>query len=189
MASQPHSGSAAAPRKIPGKALAVAVVLLLLVALALIFLLTGENGDQRTIEDRAGANQGPPATTRSSEGTLEAGGTALLPIPQGALRGLSGKSVTGKDVPVQNNSPEGGFWAGNSDAQRVYVAFDGQSPQTGRRVDLEGKVKAVPDQPQKTLGISFDDAQQLKDQGGYVEATSVKTVGKPIGVVPKGPED
>jgi hypothetical protein len=180
MASQPQSGAASGPRKIPARFLAVGVALLVLIGLAIFFLLNGETGDQRTIEDRTSQPTGPAATKASSTGTLDAGGTRLLPIPPGALKDVVGEDVRGRSVPVQNAALQQGFWIGNSDAQRVYVAHDGKRPEIGRRVDLEGTVRAVPDRPGKALRLPTDDLAQVKEQGGYIEATSVEQVGKPI---------
>jgi hypothetical protein len=187
MPSPPHSGTASAPRKIPLRFVAVALALALLIVLVLILLLTGGTGDQRTIDRRTGPDKGAPATITSSTGVLRAGGVRLLPIPQGALRDAVGKSVSGRAVAVQAALPRHGFWVGNSDAQRIYVAYDGTAPATGRRVTLQGSVRRAPQDPGKALTLRGDDAQQVQAEGGYIEATTVKVVGKPIGTVPKGP--
>jgi hypothetical protein len=180
MASQSHPGAASGPRKIPTRFLVVGLTLLLLIAIGVFFLLSGDTGDQRTIEDRASQPTGPAATKTSSTGTLEAGGTRLLPIPSGGLEQAVGDKVRGRSVPVQNGSLEQGFWIGNSDAQRVYVAYDGKATaEIGRRVDIEGTVREVPARPGQ-LRLPTDDTAQVKEQGGYIEATSVKQVGKPI---------
>ncbi len=186
MASRPHSGGAASSRKIPARFLAVGAALLLLVVLAIVFLISDFTGDQAPIDERTSTPPGPRATKQSSTGVLEAGGTRLLPIPPGALKDSVGDDVQGRAVPVQLVRDGQGLWVGNSDAQRVYVAFDGKAPEIGRRVDLQGSVRGVPERPQ-SLGLPTDDIAQVKEQGGYIEATSVKQVGEPIGTVPNGP--
>jgi len=187
MASTPHSGTAAGPRKIPRRFIAVGAALVLLICLAVFFLLTGGNGDQAPIDERTTTPPGPRATKESSTGVLEAGGTRLLPLPPGALKDAAGDDVRGRAVPVQLTRDGEGLWVGNSDAQRVYVAYDGQAPEIGRRVDLQGTVRDVPGDAGQALKLPTDDIAQVKEQGGYIEATSVKQVGKPIGTVTEGP--
>jgi hypothetical protein len=187
MASQPHSGSASSGRKVPARFLAVGLALVLLIIVTLILLVSNGTGDQATIDERTDTPPGPPATKTSSTGVLESGGTRLLPIPPGALVDSVGKDVRGRAVPVQLTRSGQGLWVGNSDAQRVWVAYDGKAPEIGRRVDLEGTVRAVPDRPGKAFQLPTDDLAQIKEQRGYIEAKTVKQVGEPIGRVPKGP--
>lgn len=128
---------------------------------------------------------GPGAPSGSSGDTLMAGGQALLPLAaQGRLGTLSGQTVTAKGVVVESVVSDEGFWVGPSATERVFVALlpqargtAGESPfqvRKSQRVELAGKLRPVPSNV-ASLGVDeTEGAAQLRSQGQYVEATSIR---------------
>jgi hypothetical protein len=168
--------------------------LLGLLALAAIaaLLLGAFDGDDEKAPATAGQN-GQPGSTEAGGGTaasgaLAAGGTSLLPVPDGGLSGAVGQDAQGRDVIVQSvvkgqEDPDArdGFWVGSSQQDRVYVEWGGDvganeadyQPKVGDKVNLTGPVHAAPQDPEQTLNLNGDDAQLVRSQGGYVNADEV----------------
>jgi hypothetical protein len=169
--------------------------LLGLLALAAIaaLLLGVFGGDDDTDNAPSTASQnGQPAGTdaagTAAAGALTAGGTNLLPVPDGGLNGAVGQDAQGRDVTVQSvvkgqEDPDAleGFWVGSSEQDRVYVEWGGDvgadeadyQPKVGDKVNLTGPVRAAPQDPEQTLNLSTDDAQLVRSQGAYVNADEV----------------
>jgi hypothetical protein len=168
--------------------------LLLLAAAALaaflVFRNAGDDTDKPGLDARKDQanNQVPPTPapgTPSAQGSLTAGGRPLLDeAAVGRLGALTGQPAEGRGVAVHSVVAGEGFWAGTSESQRVFVfltprarATAGESPfqvRAGQRVDLTGTVKAVP-QDLTSLGVDESEgASQLRSQGQYVEAATVR---------------
>ena len=143
--------------------------------------LSGDDDDndkaaKPTTEQRAASNG-------ASAGQLTAGGQSLLPMAQaGDLDGSVGQDAQGRAVVVQSFVRNQGFWVGTSKQNRLYVEYGGNTgenepggqPNVGTKVNLTGPVKAAPKDPGKTLNLVGDDAAQVKEQGAYVNADTVK---------------
>ena len=121
-------------------------------------------------------------------GQLRAGDTQLLPVPAGGLGSLVGQRVEGRQVVVQSvvrgqEDPDAleGFWVGSSEQDRVYVEWGGDvgadeatyQPEAGQRVNLEGPVKAAPQEAARVLNLDGPDARLVEEQGAYVNADRV----------------
>lgn len=144
-----------------------------------------ETGRPNPGDRAAPTSPGAGAPTGSSGETLMAGGQALLPLAaQGRLGALSGQAVTAKGVVVESVVSDEGFWLGPSATERVFVALlpqargtAGESPfqvREGQRVELAGKLRPVPSNV-ASLGVEESEgAAQLRSQGEYIEATSVR---------------
>lgn len=135
---------------------------------------------------RTGRSPAPSAAPTSAAAgptpALSVGGTPVLPLPSSGLDALSGQPVTGGSR-VQSVVADEGFWVGSSTTERIFVFLtpqartkSGESPfkvQAGQSVMLKGTLKPVPTDVAR-LGLEADEgADQLKQQGQYVEATSL----------------
>ena len=120
----------------------------------------------------------------SGNGTLTADGQSILPgAGKGKLTKYNGQKGEGRGVVVQSIVKGEGFWVGTSQSDRVYVEYggdvgqneNGYKPQkTGVKVNLNGPVRAAPEQPAKNLKLSPADAQLVESEGIYINADNVE---------------
>ena len=158
-------------------------------------LLSGDDDDASTQSGQQGQQQGQssagqtggPATGAAS-GTLTAGSVSVLPGAPDRIADAIGQSAEGDGVVVQSvarnaedpNALEG-FWVGSSEQERAYVEWGGDvganeadfQPEVGQRVNLEGPVKAAPQEAARVLNLDEADARLVEDQGAYVNADQV----------------
>jgi hypothetical protein len=166
--------------------------LLALAAIAALLLGVFGGDDTDNAPSTASQNGQPAGTGTAAAGALTAGGTNLLPVPDGGLSSAVGQDAQGRDVTVQSvvkgqEDPDAleGFWVGSSAQDRVYVEWGGDvgadesdfQPNVGDKVNLTGPVKAAPQDPEQTLNLSADDAQLVRSQGAYVNADDVNPSG------------
>ena len=180
-------------------ALLLGLLLLLALALLLFFLLRGD--DDKSDRASSGATATATATATPSGdaesatggaeagGTLTAGGTELLPVPDASeLDATKGETAEGKGVTVQSVVPGQGFWVGTSETDRVYVELGGtvgEDEQPGEdvqvakgdRVGFTGEVRPAPEDPAKTLSLPPSDGDLVKSQGIFVNAADVEKAG------------
>jgi hypothetical protein len=125
--------------------------------------------------DAAGAGSGAVV-----QGALTADGTSLLPVaqiagPNGELTFQVGKTATARGVLVQSVPADEGFWAGNSETDRVWVQLNGTGEsgyvvQQGDRVDFTGPIAAHDPSFAGRAGVeSAEGADQLDQQGSHIE--------------------
>jgi hypothetical protein len=151
----------------------------------------GDDDDAEKAPSTASQNGQPAGTDAggtAAAGALSAGGTNLLPVPDGGLSGAVGQDAQGRDVTVQSvvkgqEDPDAleGFWVGSSEQDRVYVEWGGDVgadeadylPEVEDKVKLTGPVHAAPQDPEQTLNLSPEDAQLVREQGAYVNADEV----------------
>ena len=92
--------------------------------------------------------------------------------------------MSGNGVAVESVVADEGFWVGPNANDRVFVSLlpqargsGGESPfqvRTDQRVELAGALRPV---PANLAGLGVDEAEgaaQLRSQGQYIEATSVR---------------
>jgi len=140
----------------------------------------------RSIDDqpRAAAKPPQPAAAGPPTGTLQ--GTALAPLlpvpPREGLRRFVGRPALGQGLPVQSINGNEGFWVGSGQRDRVYVEWGGDPggreaagfrPSQGDSVDLIGPVQPAPADPARSLRLNAEEAQLVRSQGAYVNATRV----------------
>lgn len=121
----------------------------------------------------------------SGPGNLVAGGrNVVVEAVAGRLAQLNGQATVGQGVTVQSVVADEGFWVGPSEQSRAFLFLSpqarskpGESPfqvKAGQRVDLTGVVKPV---PADLTPFGVDQAEgsgQLRSQGQYIEANSVR---------------
>jgi len=121
----------------------------------------------------------------SGPGNLVAGGRNVVDeAVAGRLAQLNGQATVGQGVTVQSVVADEGFWVGPSEQSRAFIFLSpqarskpGESPfqvKAGQQVDLTGVVKPV---PADLTPFGVDQAEgsgQLRSQGHYVEANSVR---------------
>lgn len=121
------------------------------------------------------------AAPSTDGGTLVVGTQSLLGDGVASIGDQVAKDATGTGLKVLSLSTNG-FFVGTSDADRQYVEFGGKvgedeansaRPKVGTTVDLKGPVRPAPEDPEKSLKLSADDAAFVKQQGAYVNADSV----------------
>jgi hypothetical protein len=133
----------------------------------------------------AGAN-GTPASAAPAA-AVTANGQPLLPLPSAGLAGFSGQAAEGKGATVESVVADEGFWVGTDPNNRIFVFLtdeakqaQGESPfqvKPGQRVDFTGTVKPMP-QDLTPFGVDRSEgADQLRQQGHYVELSSVALAG------------
>jgi hypothetical protein len=125
----------------------------------------------------------PPAPVAPGESAVVAGGRALLPLPGAGLASLVGQGAEGRGVNVQSVVADEGFWIGDDTTNRIFVfltdeakAAKGESPfqvKAGQRVDFGGTVKAIPDDLPPFGLQAAEGAEQLRQQGHYIEVTRI----------------
>jgi hypothetical protein len=154
----------------------VAIVLLVVLALVLWFFLSrGTTGSIVTpAEPTQSLNTPAPQTITSDDGQ----DVLALAADPAALAGLEDHTVSALDVTVQSVVSEQGVWVGPSQAQRIFVAWGGQSIPTGVGpgdvVSFSGVLNVLPVDFQTRFGV--DDAEGatfLQQQGHYIDTTSV----------------
>jgi hypothetical protein len=170
------------------------LALLAIALIALVLLLRACGDDDEDTEPSATTTppaQTTPATTPPDDattggGTLTARGEDLLPTEAGQqLDQYVGEQAQGQRVRVQEVVPEEGFFVGTSEDDRVYVEFGGDvgetesgsesyEPAEGDVVNLAGPVRPSPEDPEQTLNLDRDDAQQVREQGIYINAEDVQ---------------
>ncbi len=145
----------------------------------------GDKGGVDATNDRAGGATESGGSSSGGGGTLTAGGRPLLPLSAaGSLASLSGQTVTGKGVMVESVVADEGFWVGPSPTDRIFVSLlpqargsAGESAfqvRKGQRVDVAGTLRPV---PSNLAALGVDEAEgaaQLRSQGQYIEATTVR---------------
>lgn len=146
--------------------------LLALAALALLLIsLLGGDDEKQASAPGAGAKN-----------TLTAEGRALRGNAPDTLKGAIGQQATGSANKVLSVASGTGFWVGASNSDRTFVEYGSAvggnenqtyKPKVGDVVDLRGEVRPAPADPQQTLKLDATDAEQLKAQGAYVNATRV----------------
>lgn len=170
------------------------LLLLLLAAAGIIAFLVLRNATDD--EDEAGLDaqndQGtqqslptPATAPPSAQNSLTAGGRPLLDeAAAGRLSALTGQPVEGRAVAVQSVVADEGFWAGSDQSRRVFIFLTpqartraGESPfqvRAGQSVDFTGMLKAAPNDLSPFGVDEAEGAAQLRGQGHYVEATTVR---------------
>ena len=129
--------------------------------------------------DGGAPSAGASASGGEAAGTVDAGGTALLPVPQSGLAAYSGQDVTGTSVPVESVVSDEGFWVGESQQDRVFVQLDvsGESPfkvTAGQTVSFAGVLRELSGDP-LTVGVTDPEgASMLKQQGQYIVASQLQ---------------
>jgi hypothetical protein len=191
-------------RRKKGLAVLLVAAALSLLLVALVVLLVALNpadiGDRSGLDlrndkkaaDQAGAGpsaggQGaqPAQLPTAGPGSLVVGGRSLIEEASGGRYAqLNGQAVEGRGVTVQSVVADEGFWVGSSEQSRAFVFLTpqarmraGESPfqvRAGQRVDLTGVVKPVPADITPFGVDRIEGADQLRAQGYYVEANSVR---------------
>ena len=106
---------------------------------------------------------------------LAVGGRPLFPLPA-SLAGLTGQRVRGETAVLAVASPAA-FWVGMDDQQRLLVrppAATGVAE--GAPLVLEGTLRRLPPDFAGRFGVGPVDAELLRRQGHYIEATKVEPV-------------
>ena len=168
-------------------------LLLLLLGAILFFALSGGDDDEQSASQTPTAAQTTPAPAEEGSGgaapaagagTLTAGEASLLPAPQD-LGQYVGQDAEGREVVVRSVVENEGFWVGTSETDRVYVEYGGEvgederafAPQVGDKVDLTGPVRPAPEDPGRTLRLEQADSDLVKQQGGFINATTAEKAG------------
>jgi hypothetical protein len=146
---------------------------------------SGATAGSSTASSAAPAAGGAPAATGA--GAVTANGQALLPLPAGGLAAFADQAAEGKGVNVESVVADEGFWVGSDPNNRVFVflsdeakAAEGESPfqvKTGQQVDFSGTVKALPNDLTPFGVDRSEGADQLRQQGHYIELRSVALAG------------
>lgn len=174
--------------------LLLGLLVLLALALLLFFLLRGGDDDSESASSTATPSATASATPAGGAagggaGTLTAGGTELLPVPDATeLSSTAGEAATGEGVTVQSVVEGQGFWVGTSETDRVYVELGGdigEDEQPGQdvqvakgdKVNLTGEVRPAPEEPGQTLSLSPSDGDLVTSQGIFVNAEDVEKAG------------
>ena len=145
---------------------------------------SGRSGSSSTGSGSTGqAAPAPPAGTAA----VTSEGKALLPLPSGGFAAFSGKAAEGRGVNVESVVADEGFWVGDNPSNRIFVflsdeakAAEGESPfqvKAGQRIDFTGTVKAIPNDLTPFGVDQSEGADQLRQQGHYVELRSVTLAG------------
>jgi hypothetical protein len=165
------------------------LAMLLLGAVLLGLLGGGDDEKQQAAQPTPSAdtattpNAGTAAAGGSPGGSLTARDESLLPVPAGGLTAYETERATGKEVTVQSVVKDEGFWVGSSQRNRVYVEYGGDvgvnenpgvEPAVGDKVNLTGPVRPAPQNPARTLNLPTQDAQQVTEQGAYINADSAE---------------
>ena len=163
--------------------LLLGLLLLTLLAAALLARAADGSADaQARSGDRAASSQDGGGAGRT--GSLTADGQDLLAVQGGRIGTLEGSQASGT-ARVESVVADEGFWVGSDAADRVFVFLtpearrsageSGFQVEPGQTVSLQGTVKASSAGFAQRAGVSdAEGAQQLVEQGGYVEATEVR---------------
>ncbi len=109
---------------------------------------------------------------------LAVGGRPLFPLAAGSLARHAGQRVEGETAVLALVSPSG-FWVGTEDdGQRVLVRQPREPVVVteGAPVVLVGRIQALPADFAARFGISGGDADLVRRQGHYIEASRVRLV-------------
>lgn len=162
----------------------------------------GDAGDRPGIDltdDPAAPGQDPPgpeagargnapaASAGAGAGSVTSGGTPLLPIPSGGLAAFGGHVAEGKGVNVESVVADEGFWIGSGPEERLFVLLTteakgtkGESPfqvTAGQKIDFAGTVRPLSGEPSR-FGVDRNEgADQLRQQGHYIELRSIALAG------------
>ena len=162
---------------------------LLLLGALLLGLLGGDDDKQQAAQPTPSAdtattpNAGTAAAGGSPGGSLTARNMSLLPVPADGLTAYETATATGKKVTVQSVVKDEGFWVGSSQRNRVYVEYGGDvgvnenqgvEPAVGDNINLTGPLRTAPQNPARTLNLPTQDAQQVTEQGAYINANSTE---------------
>lgn len=161
------------------------VWLLGLAALGLIafMIIQGLNDD-----GSAASGGGGGGTTQGTEidpgtaGTVVTDGTDLLPLASDgdALAAYEGATVEATEVTVESVTGDETFWIGSSSSERLFVFLDlagesGPDIDPGDEVSLSGTVEPLPVDFEDRFEISSEEgAEELEDQGRYIEVTEIR---------------
>ncbi len=170
-----HGGDDGGKRKSRKGIVWLVLGLAALALLALLLILLIDGGKEKPAPQAGGP---PPAQQGAPSAQPTAGGQ---PVALRDLRPQVGQTASAQAAVVQAVNPNEGFWVGTSQTDRVYVEYGGDVgeteatfvPQVGQKVNLTGPVRAAPKDPGERLNLTPPDAQQVKSQGGYVNADRV----------------
>ena len=167
--------------------LLLGLLALTLLGAALLAKAAGSGGDSR--DDAAGASSAQTdaaaqSGSAASDAALSAGGQDLLAVEGGKIGSLKGQAAEGTAT-VESVVADEGFWVGESADSRVFVFLtpearrssgeSGFQVEPGQTVSLKGSVKAASAEFASSAGVTdAEGAAQLREQGGYVEATAVR---------------
>lgn len=148
---------------------------------------TAQSSGTDAVGASASAPAPAPAGSAAGAGTVTAAGRALLPLPGDGLAPSAGQTAEGRGVRVESVVADEGFWVGSSTSDRIFVfltdsakAARGESPfqvKAGQAIDFTGVVRPVPSDV-GTLGVTANEgADQLRQQGHYLELSRVALSG------------
>ncbi len=167
----------------------LALLALALIALVLLLRSCGDDGadTERSQATSPSAQEGAGGQGQAGTGgRLTAGSKSLLPTTPGQrLADAVGDDARGDRVQVQEVVQDEGFFVGTSREDRIYVEYGGDvgeteagsnsyEPRVGDEVNLSGPVRPSPEDPEQTLNLAREDAQQVREQGIYVNAEAVE---------------
>jgi hypothetical protein len=172
--------------------LLLGLLALAVLAIVLALLLSGDDKEEQASQpapppgQAQSQSQPPPAGGAASDARLLAGGKPVTPNPEGGLSVPPGQDAEGQGVTVQAVVKDEGFWVGKSAQDRVYVEYGGDVgaaetsskyvPKVGQKVNVSGPLKPAPQDPEQVLNLTGPDAAQVREQGAYVNAETVKEV-------------
>lgn len=147
------------------------------VAAALLFL-AQDGEEERTGQRRATVRV---ASVGGEAGRLSAGGEELLPLRGRTLGPYVGQTARGEGLRVLAVTQGEGLLVGTGSADSIYVEWGanvgedepGEAPRTGDRVDLTGPLKAAPLEPERSLDLSPEEAEIVRERGAYINADRV----------------
>ncbi len=131
----------------------------------------------------------PISDGRNGRAFALVGGKPLFPLPPSSLNGFLNDPVEMQDVRVLSIVDNSGFWIGEDDVQRVFIAMTGEAYSNGsltpagltpgQTVNLSGYLKPLPGNPDAIGVRNVDDVAQLTQQGARVEVNSVRQPSNP----------
>lgn len=174
-----------------------ALALLLLLGLLIWWMMQQNNDDETSpttsavdvTTTAAGSNASTSTTNQGASGgqvtgnpsAQTASGVNLLDLAsKGSIASAAGQDATLNNLEVKSVVADEGFWVGQGNTQ-MFVHLSPQARgngesapkvSVGQHVSAKGKLTQAPSDP-GTLGIKTDEgAQQLREQGAYVAASS-----------------
>jgi hypothetical protein len=128
---------------------------------------------------------GPPADGKPGEVGARGTGGVLEPLTRLAdvlTTNAVGRRASLENVPVRQLTSESTFWAGELDADPVFVVLDpaarrrASTLEPGARVTLVGTVEPMPDPAAaaRTWGVDQATAQAVRDIGVFLRVTEVR---------------
>ncbi len=174
----------------PWWAVLLALIVLLALAVGAWLLFADDDSDVEVVGQGATATSAPAPPTSAPAmdgnpairaGDIFAGGQRVLPGGESQLTRFVGQPAEGRTVRVLSVPADEGFWVGTSPTNRVFVHLSltpRESPfnvQAGEMVTFSGTMKAVPPDAGTRWGLTAAEGlEDLRRQGAYIEATSVK---------------